>query len=393
MKKLFRFIAEIIPFALIILAVVAYYKEIQPWYGWCNRQKDKATGFYNIYLGDKALEKSREPDANIAKELTKAVKFYNKGLKAFPEHYQARCNLAGIYVLFEDYTSAMEQYVTALRYKPDYLECRMDLGILEVDELSLYDDAIEQFTKVTDSAKKPKYIPLIYNEVDATKENKINAYYNIGLSYRGKTMFTPKEKLRDNRYLKEAVIAYNRAEEAYKKSNKSKLRRKDNYDILFNLGLTHHYLGNTKEAGLNYCKAIKAAPLNYEAHLNLGILLNGMKEYEEAINEFTKAGMLIDAGDYQTVMYLNDLLNETHKKNDIMKEMKAQRQYEYQMQPTKKSFWDWLKKKKQHVEEQKNEEQTVVFEKGKAKLNFPTEKEFNKSIKKCESEKLFKEML
>ena len=385
MKKLFRFIAEITPVLLIAAAVALYF--VHPaWHNWCIKQRDRALGFYHIYLGDKALEKSKEPDANIAKELTNAVKLYNKGLREFPEHYQARCNLAGIYVLFEDYTSALEQYKLALQYKPDYLECRMDLGLLHSEELSMYDAAIEQFKKVTTSTKKPKYIPLIYNEVDSTKENKINAYYNIGLSYRRKTMYTPKERLKDNRYLKEAVISYNNAVEAYKKAKKSKLKRKDNYDILFNLGLTHHYLGNTKEAGLNYCRAIKAAPLNYEAHLNLGILLDNMKEYDEAIKEFMKAGMLIDAGDYDTVMYLNDLLNESNKKSAIMKEINAQKKYRQQEQ--KKSFWDKFKKK----QPEKEEEPTIIFKDGKAKLNFQTETEFNKNIKKCDSEKIFKEM-
>ena len=225
MKKLFRLIAEITPFVLIILAVWGYFN-YQPWQNWCNKFKNRATGFYHIYLGDKALEKSRDPDANISKELTNAVKLYNKGLREFPEHYQARCNLAGIYVLFEDYTSALEQYTMALKYKPDYLECRMDLGLLEVEELSLYDDAIEQFTKVTTSTKKPLHIPFIYNAVDSTKENKINAHYNIGLSYRGKTMFTPKERLKDNRYLKEAVKSYNNAAEAYKRLTNQNFKEK-----------------------------------------------------------------------------------------------------------------------------------------------------------------------
>ena len=393
MKKFFRFIAEILPIVLIALAIFAYWKKFEPWYGWCNRQRNRVVGTYNIYLGDKALEKSREPDANIAKELTKAVKFYNKGLRAFPEHHQARCNLAGIYVLFEDYSSAMEQYKIALRYKPDYLECRKDLGILEAEELSMYDDAIDQFSMVTSSKRKSKYIPLIYNEVDSTKENKINAYYNTGLSYRGKTMFLPSEKLRDNKYMKEAVIAYNKSVEAYNKANKSKLKRKDNYDMLFNLALAHHYLGNTKEAGLNYCKAIKSAPLNYEAHLNLGILLDSIKEYDEAITEFTKAGMLIDAGDYQTVMYLNDLLNDSYKKNAIMKEINAPRKTEYQQNEQKKSFWQRFIKDKKSKNEKIQEESTIIIKDGKVKLKFPSESEFNKNLKKCESEKIFKEML
>ena len=150
-------------------------------------------------------------------------------------------------------------------------------------------------------------------------------------------------------------------------------------------------MGNTKEAGLNYCKAIKSAPFNYEAHLNLGILLDSMKEYDEAIKEFTKAGMLIDTGDYETIMYLNDLLNDSYKKNAIIKEMNAQRRYVYQQQEQKKSIWFWFKKKEQT--KQKQEEQTVIFIDGKPKLKYQTQSEFNNNIRKCESEKIFKEMM
>ena len=382
---------KIIPIILIILTVVGYY-HFTPWRNLCDRQISKVKGIYYIYLGDKAFQKSKEINANISKEYSNAVKFYNKGLREYPEHYQARCNLANIYVLFENYSEAIEQYKLALKYKPDYLECRMDFGNMEFEELSRYDDAIQQYKEVIEIPKKGVNIPFIYNNKDSINENKINAHYNTGLSYREKTLFIPKEKLKDNEYLKEAVKSYNRAVEAYNKNYKSDKKR-NNYDMLYNLGLTHHLLGNTKEAGLNYCKAINAAPLNYEAHLNLGILLNDIKEYDEAIKEFTKAGMLVNDDDYTTIIYLNDLLNDTHKKSAIMKEIHVvQKNYENNFQEQKNSFWALFKKKEQPKEEQKNEESNIIFKDGKVKLNFPSENEFKNNVKKCESETIFKEM-
>ncbi|MBQ7450862.1 tetratricopeptide repeat protein [bacterium] len=391
MKKLFKLIINLIPITLIILAVVGYFF-ISPWKNWCNRQRDKAIGVYNIYQGDKALEKSMEKDADIAKELTNAVKFYNKGLKRYPEHYQARCNLANIYVIFEDYSDALEQYKSALQYKPDYIECRMNLGLLEADELSRYDDAIENYKEITTTKKRIVVIPLIYNNKRSVKENKINAYYNMGLAYRGKTMFAPKDRLKDNQYLKEAVIAYNKAVEAYEAENRFKLKKKNNYDVLYNLGLTHHLLGNTKQAGLSYCKAIEVAPHNYEAHLNLAILLDGMKEYDAAINEFVKAGMLVNSDDNETVLYLNELLNDTNKKNAIMKEINSQKINTVQQKEQKKGFWKKLFEKKEE-EKPKKEEQYIIFKNGKAKIKYESDKEYNKNIKKCEAKKIFKEML
>ena len=106
----------------------------------------------------------------------------------------------------------------------------------------------------------------------------------------------------NNQYLKNAVTSY----------DKSIIINKKSYDSLYNLALTHHLLGNTKEAGLNYCKAIEADHMKYEAHLNLGILLDGLKYYDYAIKEFGKAGLLLYNGDYEYILYLIDHLNESY---------------------------------------------------------------------------------
>ena len=65
-----------------------------------------------------------------------------------------------------------------------------------------------------------------------------------------------------------------KAAESYEKSHKI-LRR--NSDVVFNLALTYHVMGNYRDAGINYCKAIYLAPMNYEAHYNLAILLKRLK--------------------------------------------------------------------------------------------------------------------
>ena len=370
MKKIFGLIIKIIPLTLIILAIAGFFL-YRPWY---ERQWHKIKGVYHVYKGDKAYERSRMKDANISFEISRALKYYNKALQEYPEHYQARCNLANIYVMLEDYTSALEQYKTALKYKPDYLECRMDLGNFESDEMMQYDEAISEYEKIakTEISKWKLWdVPFIYNNKDSTKANKMNAYYNMGLAYRGKTLFVPKDKLKYNQYLKDAVYAYNRAVEAYNKNFKSKKNR-NNYDTLYNLALTHHLLGNKKEAGLNYCNAIKADPTKYEAHLNLGILLDGLKYHKEAIEEFNNAGSLIEDGDYETIIYLNDLLNDSYKKNAIMEENNKVKMY--------KSNTD------------KKEEINIIYKNGKAIIKEESESEFMKRIRKCESKKLFEGM-
>ena len=371
MKKLFKLVLNLIPITLIILAIAGYYFKIEPWHNWCDRQINKVKGTWHIYNGDKALEKSREKDANISKELSTAIKLYTKGLKEYPEHYQARCNLANIYVLFEDYSSAVEEYKKALTYKPDYMECRMNLGILEADELSRYDEAIEEYQNVADLKPKGINIPYIYNNTDAIKENEINAYYNMGLAYRGKTLFTTRDRLKNNQYLVEAVHAYNKAVEAYNKHYKFS-RDRNNYDVLYNLALTHHLLGNKKEAGLNYCKAIESSPMQYEAHINLGILLDSIGRHTEAIEEYNKAGLLIEEGDYETIKYLNNLINDSYKKNAIMKE-------------TNISLYGNNENKNQ------DEEITIYLKNGKFHIKEEKESVFKNRMKKCSSKKIFKD--
>ena len=75
------------------------------------RNINKIRGYYLIYQGDKAFKK---------KELQKAIYFYEKGIKYHPWHYRAMYNLANIYVVYEDYYSALKNYERALSLRPDY---------------------------------------------------------------------------------------------------------------------------------------------------------------------------------------------------------------------------------------------------------------------------------
>ena len=65
-------------------------------------------------------------------------------------------------------------------------------------------------------------------------------------------------------------------------------------------------------AGLTYCKAIKLAPMNYEAHYNLAILLRHMKYYKESLDELEKATMLItdSQGNSARQRYVFDVMND-----------------------------------------------------------------------------------
>ena len=189
MLKFFNNIIVKIIALILLLGIVSYILLHNEWY---LNKHDKAVGlvcdrfykhkiigipcgFYYIYRGDRFYAKG---------ELNNAVKYYNIGLKEYPGHSQARCNLANIYVSYEDYSSAVEEYKTALKYKPKYMACRMNLGIILAETLSEYDEAISEYQKVADTKRFSIAIPFIYDSKKPTKDNKEYAYYNMGLAYR-----------------------------------------------------------------------------------------------------------------------------------------------------------------------------------------------------------------
>jgi len=274
---------------LLILSVFVFW-------GWYEKQINKVRGMYYVYQGDKAFKKHK---------LQKAINNYNKGLKLYPEHAKARCNLGNIYVMFEDYYSATDSYAEALKHKPNFIVCRMNRGIVEAEKLANYDTAIREYDTIIKSRPRIIQIPFIYSNWKSTKQNRAIASYNKGLAYRGKSIYVGEKSFVSKQYLEKAEAAYKFALKTLKRS----------YDTHYNLALTNQLMGDYREAGLEYCKAINLEPMNYEAHYNLAILLRHLGHYKESLIEFEKAGMLLDAkGDAIKTRHVYDVLNEVNQK-------------------------------------------------------------------------------
>ncbi len=288
-KKTATKVTAVIILVLLILSVFVFW-------GWYEKQINKVRGFYYVYQGDKAFKKGK---------LQKAVNNYNKGLKLYPEHAKARCNLGNIYVMYEDFYSAADSYEEALQHKPNFMICRMNLGIIEAEKLSNYDVAIQQYDRVIQTKPRIFQIPFIFSNWKSTKQNRAIASYNKGLAYRGKSIYVGEKTFISKQYLEKAKLAYKYTLKILKNS----------YDTHYNLALTNHLLGDYREAGLEYCKAINLEPMNYEAHYNLAILLKHLGHYKESLIEFEKAGMLLDArGDVTKTRYVYDVLNEVNQR-------------------------------------------------------------------------------
>jgi tetratricopeptide (TPR) repeat protein len=269
-------------------------------------QVDKVKGMYYVYKGDKAYHNMK---------MQKAINYYKKGLALYPKHYGAWYNLGNIYVAYEDYEAALDSYAQAFTHNPKMMIARMNYGIISSEKLGDFDSALEQYQKVIETKRKLISIPYVYSNKISYKENKAIAYYNIGVTYRLKSLYSNDDLELKRKYLSKAIESYEKSIEIHP----------DSYDTQYNLGVAYHSIGDFDSAGKCYCKAINIAPMNYEAHYNLAILLRKMRHYKEAYDEIDKALTLITALDendavqrYVTII-MNDItrnvyLNEEYKK-------------------------------------------------------------------------------
>ena len=286
MKKFFSVL-----FTLLIIAAIGTAVYLRPQF--FQRQIDKIQGMYFVHKGDKALKKQK---------LQKAIEYYNRALALYPEHYGAWYNLGNLYVIYEDYYSAVDAYEKAFEYNPKMIIARMNYGIVSAEKLGDFDGAITQYDEIIKTKRHLLSIPFVYSNRKSYKVNKGLAYYNKGVAYKQKSIFLNDEYEMRRQYLLKALTAYKEA---------CKILKKD-YDARYNLALTYHLLGDYHEAGLAYCKAIELAPMNYEAHYNLAILLRHLKYYKESLEELEKATTLItnSGGSANRQRYIFDVMND-----------------------------------------------------------------------------------
>ena len=275
---------------------------------WYNVQYHKIIGFYYVHKGDKAYKK---------KHYQQAIELYKIALKNYPGHSRASCNLGNIYVSFENYYEAVNAYEQALRYSPNFIVCRMDLGIILSEKMANYDKAIQEYGRIINSNPFTINIPFVYNNSKAAKQNKGIAYYNMGLAYRGKSVFMGDRSSTSIRFLRRAKDSYVKAEKYLK----------NDYDNTFNMALTDHLLGDYHLAAEEYCKAINIKPDSFEAHYNFALLLRSMHFNKESLEEFEKTTFLIDYhGNTSKNKYVFGIINEMKRRimaeggNDYLKE-------------------------------------------------------------------------
>lgn len=296
LKKLFK---KTVPKIIAGILIVLFLLSLFVFWGWYVKQINKIFGLYYVYEGDKAYK---------AHKLEKAINYYKTGLDKYPEHSLARCNLGNIYVKYEDYYSAVDQYEQALKYDPKFIVCRMNLGIVSAEKLSDFDKAIREYQTILETKRVTIHIPLIFDSVKSTKENKTIALYNMGLAYRGKATLIGEKTHASNEYMEKAI-------ECYKKALK---RKKKSYNINYNYALTNHLVGNYKEAGLGYCRAIELEPMAFDAHYNLAILLRHIGKLRESQEELEKALLIVNTVQNPFIAkYIFDVYSQVVEKSTL----------------------------------------------------------------------------
>ena len=288
LRKLFSLL-----FILLLAGLGYYYRDK------VMEQYRHAQGVYYIYKGDQAYS---------ADNMAKTLEYYLKGLELYPGHYEAWFNLGNIYAVHEDYYSAVDAYQRAIEANPKFVLARMNLGIVYSEDLGFFDEAIAQFDEVAKIKIFKIWVPYVYSNVKSVKTNIGLAFFNKGVAFRQKAIYVPLDKQHlVYEYLGKAIEAYTKSSKVLKKT----------YDVYYNRGVAHHLRGEYKQAGLDYCKAIEIAPMNFEGHYNLAVLLRRVNKNRESIAELEKAAMLISenprSSEVQTT-YIFNLLNEVTRR-------------------------------------------------------------------------------
>lgn len=343
-KKLLKIVSFIL--TLLFVASVFVYKDFY------KIQINKARGCYYVFQGDRAYRKGSSQEA---------VNYYQRALVLYPKHYKAWYNLANIFVSYENYAEALECYKKSLEINPYYINARIDKAIILSETTFDYDSAIEEYQTAIKLNPKWIYVPFVINDKNTYKHNKGVAFYNLGLAWRGKSLLEGEKSFSSREYLEKAAKAYEGA-----------LNTLKTYEAHYNLGIVNHLLGFENIAGLNYCKAIELAPLNYEAHYNLAILLRDMGQYIYSIEEFKKAGLILDNNaDSNKTRYIYDVMN------DVSRQMVAKGDYKILVE----------KLNEQSIENEKH----LTYINGRVVLSDEFDKAMLNNFKNCSNKKFFEE--
>lgn len=377
MRKLFTLILYLICIAGLVF--VGVFKR-----DWVQRNViNRIEGMYFVYKGDRAYRHHK---------LSYAIDYYRHGLELYEKHYTAWYNLGNIYVAYEDFYAAVEAYEEAIKHNDKYIVARMNLGIIQAEKLGNFDAAIEQYQAIIDGKYHIWSIPFIFSNKKSLRINKGLAYYNMGRAYRQKAMYLEGTEVSETASMSTPLLL--KSAEAYEEAAKI---LKKNSDVRYNLALDYHLMGNYRDAGMNYCKAIKLSPMNYEAHYNLAILLRRMKYFKASLEELEKAALLVStANSTVNAEYIFGILSEvSHSYMDFAMDSRYMDPTENDDQDVDANGKIIKKKKKKNKDKKKDDkdDESLVYinDEGKIAPSANIDNMMLKNMSKCAGYSYFKD--
>jgi len=190
---------------------------------------------------------------------------YLIAIKLRPDYAEAYSNLGNIYQTYNILDRAEESYLLAVKFKPDFPEAHYNLGII-YQTLNMPDKAMEQ------------YLLTIKFKPDCAE-----AHNNLGVMYQARAMTDKAEK----EYLLAVKLKPDYAEAHY------------------NLGVISYQVLKMLDRAMNELQiALTLEPDNAEAHFNLGFVYYNMGQREKVEREL-RAGLRIKPDDQQARQLLN----------------------------------------------------------------------------------------
>ena len=218
-----------------------------------------------------------------------ALSDFTAALRIKPDYEMSYIYLAGIKEELKDYYGAIADLNKAIKINPDMGLAYYVRGMIKYD-LKDYNGAIVDITKSLE----------INPNIDYAEEFNLNPYSYIGMI---------KYDLKD----------YNGAIVYYTKAIKLNIDGDDEtlYSSYLGRGNAKAKLKNYYNAIIDYLNAIEINPNGYKAYDNMGIVkLNGLKDYNGAMEDFTKAiNLNIDVDDES--LYSNTFVNRGYIKTQL----------------------------------------------------------------------------
>lgn len=211
------------------------------------------------------------------------VTLFQRAIDATNRNWLAHYNL-GVTLADEGHPDeAKQNYLMALKYRPDYWDAHLNLGTLLAKEGNNA-EAIAHFSRALE-----------------LRPDDAQTHYNIGLALAQQGKFDEAE----NHYLQAikskpdyaeaihnlglAYAAQGRDNEALARFSEAISVKKDFAEAHNNLAILLAKSGKMAEAASHFAEAVRIKPLDVESRVNLGLALLELGKSDEAITQFTEA--------------------------------------------------------------------------------------------------------